>query len=109
MSVRTKHIRKISRSSSKNLLENLDYMPNTAVITAARTELVQRLEADQCEHCGSTDKCEVHHVKKLKDLQNKRDKSFFDKMMIARSRKTMVLCVKCHHDLHNGTLGLKNA
>src|SRR5713101_1476937 len=49
------------------------------------------------------------HVKKLKDLQNKRDKSFFDKMMIARSRKTMVLCVKCHHDLHNGTLGLKNA
>jgi methionyl-tRNA synthetase len=55
-------------------------MPNTAVITAARTELVQRLEADQCEHCGSTDKCEVHHVKKLKDLQNKRDKSFFDKM-----------------------------
>src|SRR5712691_1117171 len=106
---RTKHIRKISRSSSKNLLDNLDYMPNTAVITAARTELVQRLEAHQCEHCGSTDKCEVHHVKKLKDLQNKRDKSFFDKMMIARSRKTMVLCVKCHHDLHNGTLGLKNA
>jgi len=106
---RTKHIRKISRSNSKNLRDNLDYMPNTAVITAARTELVQRLEADQCEHCGSTDKCEVHHVKKLKDLQNKRDKSFFDKMMIARSRKTMVLCVKCHHDLHNGTLGLKNA
>src|SRR3989441_12023201 len=51
---RTKHIRKISRSSSKNLLDNLDYMPHTAVITAARTELVQRLEADQCEHCGST-------------------------------------------------------
>ena len=105
---RTKHIKKTSRAANQNRLDRLDYMPNTLVITTARTEVLKRLEANECEHCGSNDKCEVHHVRKLKDLKAKRNKSFYDQMMIARNRKTMVLCERCHHDLHNGKLNLKN-
>src|SRR5262249_22262315 len=33
------------------------------------TELVQRLLADHCELCGSSDRIEVHHVRALKDLK----------------------------------------
>jgi AI2M/AI1M-like, HNH endonuclease len=36
-----------------------------------RSEVVQRLLADACEQCGSTDQVEVHHVRALKDLNPK--------------------------------------
>ena len=60
-----------------------------------------RLLAKQCEFCGSTDskRYEVHHVHKLKDLKGK---SMLEQVMLARRRKTIVLCEKCHHNLHNG-------
>ena len=60
-----------------------------------------RLLAKQCEFCGSTDgkSYEVHHVHKLKDLKGK---SMLEQVMLARRRKTIVLCEKCHHNLHNG-------
>jgi hypothetical protein len=38
------------------------------VYNSLRSEIVQRLLADQCELCGSEDNCEVHHVRKLADL-----------------------------------------
>lgn len=67
-----------------------------------RSSLIQRLEAQQCEidptHPGPY---EVHHIKKLKDLKGK---SFWEKMMISRKRKTIVLCRTCHHKLHAGKL-----
>lgn len=66
------------------------------------TELTQRLLANECEWCGKTnEKMEVHHIKKLKDLKGK---AKWEKAMIARKRKTMVLCHKCHADLHAGRL-----
>ena len=60
-----------------------------------------RLLAKQCEFCGSMDSksYEVHHVHKLKDLKGK---SILEQVMLARRRKTIVLCEKCHHNLHNG-------
>ncbi|WP_256816084.1 reverse transcriptase domain-containing protein [Cytobacillus sp. Bac17] len=67
-----------------------------------RTQLEDRLRANQCEWCGNKDgNMEVHHVKKIKDLKGKK---MWEKMMIARQRKTMVLCKKCHVDLHAGQL-----
>jgi hypothetical protein len=33
-----------------------------------KTELVQRLLANQCELCHSTEDVEVHHVRKLADI-----------------------------------------
>src|SRR5262245_66427630 len=39
-----------------------------------RSELVQRLLADQCELCGSEDDCEVHHINRLADIDRPRQK-----------------------------------
>ena len=36
---------------------------------ATRSELVTRLLADRCELCGSTNQVQVHHIRKLKDIQ----------------------------------------
>jgi hypothetical protein len=63
-----------------------------------------RLLADKCELCGCTTKCEVHHIRKLADLhRHGRPKLQWERVMIARRRKTLVLCWQCHHDIHHGT------
>jgi hypothetical protein len=69
-----------------------------------RSELVQRLLADVCELCGSTDQVEVHHIRALKDLAGKRGTHRPDwvKLMAARRRKTLVVCRDCHQDIHVG-------
>jgi len=69
-----------------------------------RTEILQRLLADKCEVCGSTEHVEVHHVRKLSDLNRKGRKALPDwaKIMIARRRKTMVVCRSCHVAIHAG-------
>lgn len=67
-----------------------------------RTSLIQRLEAGRCELCGAENvPIEIHHVRKLKDMNGKK---FWEKFMIARKRKTLALCHKCHVDLHNEKL-----
>jgi group II intron reverse transcriptase/maturase len=71
-----------------------------------RTELVQRLLADTCELCGSQEEVEVHHIRALKDLKKRgrREKPEWMKRMAARQRKTLVVCRKCHDDIHAGRL-----
>jgi group II intron reverse transcriptase/maturase len=70
--------------------------------TGNRNGLIVRLKARQCEWCGAENvKIEIHHVRKLRDLQ---DKKRWEKLMIARKRKTMALCVPCHDSLHAGKL-----
>jgi len=44
---------------------------------------------------------EVHHVRKLGNLTGKTN---WERQMIQRRRKTMVLCVECHDELHAGRL-----
>lgn len=70
----------------------------------SKTDLVQRLEAETCEACGSRIDVEVHHIRKLSDLKRSGRKAKPDwmRIMIARQRKTMVLCRPCHVDLHAG-------
>lgn len=68
-----------------------------------RSELIQRLNAQECELCGSHDKIEVHHIKKLANLEkNGKVKAAWQKKMIARKRKTLIVCQKCHNNIHNG-------
>ena len=69
-----------------------------------RTELLQRLMAETCEVCGSTQNIEVHHIRKLADVNPKGRKSKPDWMhlMASRQRKTLVLCRTCHDSLHAG-------
>ena len=68
------------------------------------TDLERRLLAEICEVCGSEDRIEVHHVRKLKDLYGKeaKDRPSWKKIMIAKRRKTLVLCHECHVNLHTG-------
>ena len=70
-----------------------DTIPRTVTITGGRNSLMERLKLQVCELCGATDKLEMHHVRKLKDLTGKSD---WEKRMIARRRKTLAVCSKCH-------------
>jgi group II intron reverse transcriptase/maturase len=75
-----------------------------------RTELIQRLMADECELCGGKD-VDVHHIRALKDLNTRGQKALPTHafVMSARKRKTLVVCKKCHHAIHNGLpTGTKN-
>jgi group II intron reverse transcriptase/maturase len=79
----------------------VDVIPQT-VMYSSKTSLMARLSAGQCELCGKTDcEIEIHHVRKLKDLKGK---SYWERFMIARNRKTLALCLDCHEKLHSGKL-----
>ncbi|HYA99958.1 MAG TPA: hypothetical protein VED37_07055, partial [Ktedonobacteraceae bacterium] len=71
---------------------------------STRSELEERLLADTCEYCGATGRCQVHHIRALKDLQVKgrRPKPQWMVLMAARQRKTMVVCRTCHEDITYG-------
>lgn len=79
-----------------------DRRPNTFMF-ASRSDLLQRIAARKCEYCGTEDApFEVHHVRKLADIKD--GASWWQRLMSARRRKTLVLCKPCHVDLHRGTL-----
>ncbi len=82
----------------------VDLIPKTGMYQS-RNELGKRLLADTCEWCGIRGtQVEVHHVRKLGNLEGKTP---WERQMIERRRKTMVLCVECHDELHAGTLSEK--
>ncbi len=84
----------------------------TAVLTdqrpvmasAKRNELIHRLLAGRCELCEGTAGLEVHHVRKLADLNKpgRREKPPWMHLMAKRRRKTLVICRRCHEDIHAG-------
>lgn len=59
-----------------------------------------RLKAKVCEICGTTEsQCyEIHHVNKLKNLKGK---ELWERVMLAKHRKTIVVCHECHLKIHN--------
>lgn len=69
-----------------------------------RSEVVQRLLAEVCELCGSTEQVEVHHIRALKDLNPTRRKHLpeWAARMAARRRKTLIVCRVCHEGIHAG-------
>ena len=73
-------------------------------IWSKRSEVIQRLLAQECELCGATDKIEVHHIRKLADIEQKghRERPEWMRMMAARRRKTLVVCLHCHHKIQFG-------
>jgi group II intron reverse transcriptase/maturase len=79
----------------------VDNLPRTVISTGGRNSLIARLQTEKCEICNSTEKLEMHHVRKLKDLKGKKD---WEKRMIARNRKTLAVCSKCHDKIHAGKL-----
>lgn len=81
----------------------VDRLPQFVMTT--RSELLTRVLADTCELCGSKEKVEVHHIRKLADLQKpgRREKPPWVKLMAAKRRKTLVVCRQCHEAIHSGT------
>ena len=75
-----------------------------ARIWSYRSEIVQRLMADECELCGSRKQVEVHHIRALKDLDRKgKNPPEWARRMAARHRKTLVVCRACHEGIHSGS------
>lgn len=80
----------------------VDHEP--VLFTTSGNELIHRLIAGQCELCGSTERLEVHHVRKLADLNKpgRNEKPRWVQIMAKRRRKTLVTCVACHDNIHAG-------
>lgn len=85
----------------KTVIDDMPYK-----VWGGRTELLKRLLADTCELCGSTENIEVHHIRKLSDLdtKGKTEKPIWIQIMATRKRKTLVVCRNCHNKIHNGSL-----
>jgi group II intron reverse transcriptase/maturase len=92
---------RVVKPGSKPIDDNIN--PYTRVANA-RTDLIQRLQAQECQLCGSQNDCEVHHIRKLSDLKQRwkgrKEKPPWVENMIALQRKTLVVCHQCHVDIH---------
>ena len=71
------------------------------------TELIDRLLTNQCEYCGSMGRVEVHHVRKLADIDKggRAPNPQWAQAMVARGRKTLIVCKACHRAIHAGRRG----
>lgn len=80
-------------------LPNARKMPHNFI----RTTLEQRLSASKCELCGTTEAkyYEIHHINKVKNLKGK---ELWEQVMIAKRRKTLVVCKDCHNKIHGRNL-----
>jgi hypothetical protein len=69
-----------------------------------RNELIHRLLAERCEICACTVGLQVHHIRKLADLNKpgRRERPTWMRLMAMRRRKTLVICRRCHEDIHAG-------
>jgi group II intron reverse transcriptase/maturase len=67
-------------------------------------ELVGRLVAGRCELCNVRTDVEVHHVRRLSDLQprTRAEMPGWAEHMASRRRKTLIVCRDCHNDIHPG-------
>jgi hypothetical protein len=57
------------------------------------------LENLACSLCGSEYRIEMHHIRKMKDLNPKA--RYIDKIMARKNRKQISLCRKCHIEYKN--------
>jgi AI2M/AI1M-like, HNH endonuclease len=73
-------------------------------IWGKRSEIVQRLLRETCELCGATATLQAHHVRKLADLtrNGQRDVPLWVRRMVARRRKSLMVCQRCHDAIHFG-------
>jgi Reverse transcriptase (RNA-dependent DNA polymerase) len=73
-------------------------------MTSPANELIRRLMAGECELCEARSGLEVHHLRKLADLNKpgQPDRPPWVVLMARRKRKTLVVCSACHHDIHAG-------
>lgn len=61
-----------------------------------------------CVICSSTEKIEMHHIKRLRGPTGENVTKGFNKIMGAINRKQIPVCQKCHNKIHNGTYNDKS-
>jgi group II intron reverse transcriptase/maturase len=82
-----------------------DHQPDRAV---GPKELITRLLANRCEICERSGNVQVHHIRKLADLDKFLDRSgptdmpAWAAIMAKRRRKALVVCQYCHDNIHAG-------
>ena len=79
-----------------------DIITNNEIIHASNvTTFESRLANKECELCGTAKAIhyEIHHVNKVKNLKGKKH---WEKIMLAKRRKTLVVCKTCHNSIHHG-------
>jgi len=69
-----------------------------------RTEAVMHLLYGECTLCGGDASIEMHHIRKLSDIDRpgRRPKLPWERIMAARRRKAIPVCKRCHGDIHAG-------
>jgi hypothetical protein len=70
-----------------------------------RAEVVKRLMAGRCELCEVKGvPLAAHHIRKLADIDRpgRRPGTRWERIMSSSRRKTIVLCARCHEDIHAG-------
>jgi hypothetical protein len=69
-----------------------------------RNELIHRLLVECCQLCQSRENLQVHHIRKLADLDRpgRPERPAWIHLMAIRRRKTLVVCQSCHEDIHAG-------
>jgi len=83
-----------------------DFDPNLAWHRPAgtRSEAVMHLIYGKCVICGCDGPVQMHHIRKLADVNRpgRRPKEQWERIMAARRRKFIPVCKGCHEDIHAG-------
>ena len=84
----------------KNICTSDEICKKTLFHLRSTTTFEKRLKANMCELCGSPDSnnYEVHHINKVKNLKGK---ELWEQIMIAKRRKTIIVCDECHKKIHS--------
>jgi group II intron reverse transcriptase/maturase len=70
-----------------------------SVVNYEPKELYFRMKASKCELCGREHVAVVaHQVKRLKDLSGNLP---WERVMLKKRRKTLIVCEECHHSIHS--------
>lgn len=88
-------------ADSKKAWNPSDLIANAEVLYCySTTTFESRLKAKVCELCGTfrSGRFEIHHINKVKNLKGKES---WERMMLAKRRKTLVVCKECHYRIHN--------
>ena len=87
-------------TDAKNAKDPNDPISNVGTIFAhSVNSFEKKLKAKVCELCGTTETSnyQLHHVNKVKNLKGKET---WERVMIAKKRKTLVVCENCHNKIH---------
>ena len=82
----------------RNAQFDVDYDKLPQTMYVPYPSLVERLKDGRCELCGKDGKVVMHHVRTLTKLKGN---NVWEKLMLQRHRKTLVVCEDCNSMIQN--------